>query len=150
MKTCKPHSFVRFCILKHPRIYFSFSLRLHFNLTVFQPKYNLISMNKLICICCLLIANELIAQPAGQAIRLNQLGFYPLAKKIAIVVGESQPGSFYILPMTGRDTAFRGRLGGLMQSTNSSLKTRGADFSAFKKPGRYKIYVPGTGYSYAF
>ena len=107
-------------------------------------------MNKLICLCCLLMVNELIAQPAVNDIRLNQLGFYPLAKKIAILVGDSKPGSFYILPLTGRDTAFRGRLGNLMQSTNSSLKTRVADFSAFKKPGKYKIYIPATGYSYEF
>ncbi|HXB94798.1 MAG TPA: glycoside hydrolase family 97 catalytic domain-containing protein [Puia sp.] len=96
------------------------------------------------------------------AIAVNQLGFYPQAPKIAVAcfppgAANGSPGAasstsadfFYILSKAG-DTAFSGRLGMLTPSTNSSLSTRMADFSALKKDGTYRIYVPGIGESYPF
>jgi len=84
----------------------------------------------------------------AQSIRINQLGYYPHAPKIAVVT--FSPGSvdaattdqpFYLLSPHGHDTAYTGpagppdtvytgRLGPLQHSTNSSITTRIADFSA--------------------
>ncbi|HEX9511789.1 MAG TPA: glycoside hydrolase family 9 protein [Puia sp.] len=88
---------------------------------------------------------------AAQSIRINQLGYYPYAPKIAIVL--STDGSdrlFYLLSPHGHDTAYRGHLGPLVRSANSSLSTRIADFSAFEKEGLYEIVVPGMENSYPF
>ncbi|HWK07247.1 MAG TPA: glycoside hydrolase family 9 protein [Puia sp.] len=104
----------------------------------------------------------------AQSIRINQLGYYPHAPKIAIVT--FSPGSvdaattdqpFYLLSPHGHDTAYTGpegppdtvytgRLGPLQHSTNSSVTTRIADFSAITKEGVYEIAVPDIGTSYPF
>ncbi len=66
-------------------------------------------------------------QMVTERIKLNQLGFYPNATKIAIVTGEMPAGVFYITSSNVRDTIFKGVLSSEMQSTNSSTKTRVAD-----------------------
>lgn len=87
-------------------------------------------------------------------IRINQLGYYQHAPKIAIVISDSgcQAGEslFYILSENKGDTAFTGILGPLIKSANSSLFTRTADFSALTREGIYLVVVPGIGGSYPF
>lgn len=94
------------------------------------------------------------------AIRINQLGYYPHAPKMAVVISsDSSDQLFYILSADFadslayrdvRDTVYTGHLGPLQHSINSSLSTRLADFNAFTKEGRYKIVVPGQIDSYPF
>ena len=83
------------------------------------------------------------------AIDLDQIGFIPQGPKIAVVTGTTTTGIFYILS-TNQDTVFTGHLGPLMSSTNSSLQTRLADFSALQKTGTYTLAVPGRPPSYSF
>ena len=83
-------------------------------------------------------------------IDLNQVGFYPLAPKMAIVTGTPATDRFFVVGVSGGDTAFAGRLGPLMASTNSSLSTRLADFTGLKKAGVYSVLVPGMERSYPF
>jgi endoglucanase len=83
-------------------------------------------------------------------IRLNQLGFYPQASKIAIVVVDSPVSKFYITSTNLRDTVFSGDLSEEKKSKYSSLKTRIADFSALRSTGSYFVAVPGLGHSYVF
>lgn len=84
-------------------------------------------------------------------IRLNQLGFYPGAKKIAVFIDSTDAGnSFYITSTNLRDTVFKGTLGEQKQSAYSSLKTRLADFSALVKTGSFIVCIPGVGHSYIF
>src|SRR5258706_8822266 len=94
--------------------------------------------------------SALHAQAPGNQICFDQPGFYPNAKKIAIVVGNTTTGKFYVVNISNSDTAYKGNLSASIQSKNSSLTTRIADFSNLKKQGSYKIYVPGTGTSYSF
>ncbi len=93
------------------------------------------------------------AAPAPM-IDLNQVGFYSLAPKIAVVTvasaGASTAGHFFVVAANGGDTVFMGRLGPLVASTNSSLSTRLADFSQLKKEGIYCVLVPGMERSYPF
>jgi len=100
--------------------------------------------------------------PTG--IRLNQLGFYGQGPKIAIVTDGPDPAAdtgagrkdfvsvslFYVLTADAGDTVFKGRLGPVMRSANSSLHTRKADFSSLEKEGNYVVDVPGRGRSYTF
>jgi hypothetical protein len=94
-------------------------------------------------------------------IDLNQVGFYPLAPKMAVVTVASANASageagspatdpFFVVGAGSGDTVFTGRLGPTMASANSSLSTRLADFSELKKEGVYCVLVPGMERSYAF
>src|SRR5688572_27870780 len=102
-------------------------------------------------------ANFALTQSSQEIIKINQSGYYPNAPKVAVVTGDftteeysRENLTFYILKTNGADTAFKKTLGKVLQSTNSSLKTRIADFSELKQPGNYLIYVPGIGTSYPF
>ncbi len=89
------------------------------------------------------------AQP-GSSINLNQLGFYPFAGKIAVIVNDTAAGQFTVVDSRSRDTVFRGATGPVMQSSNSSTKTRIADFSAYQREGIYEVLIPGKPGSYRF
>lgn len=90
------------------------------------------------------------AQMVNDRIKINQLGFYPRAPKIAIVTGNTASTVFYVTSTNLRDTIFKGSLSSEMQSKNSSTKTKVADFSALSVKGNYVVLVPGIGHSYVF
>ena len=91
------------------------------------------------------------AQTGAENIKLNQLGFYPVGPKVAVITAVQEPGqNFYILKANVNDTVYRGKLSAVMQSANSSTKTQIADFSKYAKNGSYVIYVPNVGTSYPF
>jgi endoglucanase len=100
----------------------------------------------LLLIC---LANQSHAQQSDDHIRLNQLGFYPNAPKIAVVINDSVDNNFYVVNVNRRDTAYTGKLSELHHSNNSSLTTRIADLSSFSKEGNY-IVVTGNKQSYPF
>src|SRR5213595_2986817 len=101
-----------------------------------------------LCLLCgVIICN---AQPAANAIRINQLGYYVNAPKIAVIAAAVPANDFYIISTTKKDTVFTGRLGEPMQSANSSLTTRIADFSSFHTAGTYVVVVPNLPPSYSF
>ena len=83
-------------------------------------------------------------------IQLNQLGFYPNGSKLAVLT-RSVPGNiFYLVTKDLKDTVFQAALGPTITSKNSSLTTRVADFSSFKKQGNYVVVVPGARNSFPF
>lgn len=88
-------------------------------------------------------------QDLTDAIRLNQIGFYPRAEKIAVVVDERST-DFFIASPDGKKTYFSGRLSDVKLSSWSPRKTRIADFSTFVTPGQYVVVVPGLGRSHTF
>ena len=96
-----------------------------------------------------LMINVSLANAQNPNIRLNQIGFYPNAQKFAVWVGDKQD-SFFILTENKKDTVFRGRLS-LQRVNNISQKTTQiADFSNYKKTGKYIVAIPGIGFSYSF
>jgi endoglucanase len=86
----------------------------------------------------------------AQIIHLNQSGFYIQAPKIAVVSGNVPAGNFYVLRAGSRDTVFKAALSDTISALYSAGPTRLADFSAFKKPGNYVLFVVGVGNSYPF
>lgn len=92
----------------------------------------------------------LFSQKLTEKICLNQSGFYPNAPKIAIFTGTTAADKFYITSTNLRDTFFSGVLGVQKQSAYSSLKTKTANFSSFRKPGTYVLVLNGIGHSYVF
>lgn len=82
-------------------------------------------------------------------IRLNQIGFYPNGKKIAVVASETAT-DFYIASPDLKKKYFTGKLSSLKSTSYSPKKTRIADFTSWKVPGTFVVVVPGIGHSYKF
>lgn len=101
----------------------------------------------------LLSMSLLLALPAAAqqqpAIHLNQTGFYPDAEKIAVVVG-AQGDVFEVVPGTGGEAVFSGKLGSWRESPSFGGPARLADFSELHAPGSYRVIVPGVGESFPF
>ena len=96
-----------------------------------------------------LLASQGFHPRPTDAIRLDQLGFYPGAPKTAFVLGPAGD-TFYVVTADLKDTVFTGLLGPRRATALSSDTTRPADFSALRTPGRYVVLVPGLGASHPF
>ncbi|QXD15451.1 glycoside hydrolase family 9 protein [Rhodocaloribacter litoris] len=90
------------------------------------------------------------AQAPTDAIRLNQIGFYPNAPKEAVVTGPPAEDTFHVLRVATGDTVYTGTLGPSRHWTLSGESMRRADFSSLRTPGAYVLDVPGLGRSHAF
>lgn len=88
------------------------------------------------------------AQPS-EKIRLNQIGFYPSAPKVAIVVN-TRAEEFYITKVGSTKKLYSGKLGGAVKSEFSDRQMRSADFSSFAQRGSFVLHIPGEGHSYSF
>ena len=85
---------------------------------------------------CLFSFHSLQAQKLSENIKLNQVGYYTLSPKNAIVTGGSTEKYFYITSTNLRDTFYTGNLGASQSSAYSTTKTKLADFSGFQKKDR--------------
>ncbi|HTD39679.1 MAG TPA: glycoside hydrolase family 9 protein [Mucilaginibacter sp.] len=105
----------------------------------------------LICVFILLhsgVYAQLKTDSGKYKIRLNQIGFYPDAPKTAIVLA-NKPGNFS-LQTPDKKTTFKGVLKKSIQPDFAGQYTWIADFSAYHKPGKYVLNIPGVGTSYTF
>jgi endoglucanase len=107
-------------------------------------------IQRILLSACLLTGNLVQAQTSPNAIRINQEGYYTLGPKLAAITGATKATGFYIVNAQSRDTVYKGILSELQSSSNSSLQTRLADFSAFKQSGKFWLAVPGMPPSYVF
>ncbi|MGN7887828.1 glycoside hydrolase family 9 protein [Dyadobacter sp. 22481] len=89
------------------------------------------------------------AQQHSDAIRLNQIGFYPAAPKVAVVVSD-EADAFEVKEAKTGKTVLKGKLGNVRTSQHSGKHTRLADFSGLRKPGSYVIEIAGLGRSARF
>jgi endoglucanase len=105
---------------------------------------------KCFSVLLLLLPFYSFSQTVTDQIKLNQVGFYPYAPKVAIVTGEVASNDFYIATTNLRDTVFSGKLSEQKQSAYSFTKTRIAAFSSFTGKGSFVVCVPGVGTSYVF
>ncbi|MDZ7691849.1 MAG: cellulase N-terminal Ig-like domain-containing protein [Balneolaceae bacterium] len=67
-------------------------------------------------------------------VRLNQIGFYPDAPKVAIVEQELS-GPFYLVSVNKEDTLFTGQLSESIQYQYGPRMVTPAYFSEFTRPG---------------
>jgi endoglucanase len=95
------------------------------------------------------LAPFLKAQDASSRIRLNQIGFYPDAPKVAIVTGDNAT-DFLIKSAASGEVVFKSKLSTPHKSGFSPGVTQIADFSSVTKPGLYELNLPGEGNSYRF
>ena len=94
-------------------------------------------------------AQPVSAQHLAEAIRVNQVGFYPAAPKVAVVVGAAA-GKFYLTTPDLATTVFTGELGPQQYAELSFQQTRTANFSDFKVEGTFVLWIPGLGFSHQF
>jgi endoglucanase len=81
-------------------------------------------------------------------IRLNQMGFYPGASKIAIVLA-SKSNTFQIETLA-KKKVFQATLEKSIRADFAGNITSIADFTAYHKPGNYVLHIADVGYSWPF
>jgi endoglucanase len=87
----------------------------------------------------------------SDAIRFNQLGFYPTGEKVAVIYSDTvgkQP--FSIRDMASGKLVYSGVSSELRSSSFSDGKTSVLNFSDVTAPGQYRIEVPSAGRSHTF
>ena len=91
---------------------------------------------------------EIEGSQLSDAIRLNQVGYFPDLEK-HFTVADSTAGEFKLVSEKG-EVIYRGKLEdfGTWEPSGEYLKT--GDFSDLDIPGKYFINVPGVGNSYPF
>jgi len=99
----------------------------------------------------LVLGRELpvVSDTVSKEIRLNQLGFYPDAPKIAIITAAGFL-NFSVTSSDKKETVFTGKLKTSAEPGLNGKKTLIADFTSLTKPGRYIITVKGLGNSFPF
>lgn len=83
------------------------------------------------------------------AIRINQLGYYPTANKIAIVVFP-RASTFEVVNVQDNSVELTGNLSAQIFWKDAGDSIKKCDFSSVTKAGTYKIRIPGFGESYPF
>jgi endoglucanase len=97
----------------------------------------------------IILLQSVDAQDGKSLIRINQIGYYPDAPKIA-VIAENLVGDFSVLDAVTGEIVFTAPLSSPRKSSFSDRTTRIADFTSVTKPGRYMISLQGQGESYVF
>src|SRR3989304_7664648 len=110
---------------------------------------NIHKIKKTAQISLLIFCSALFAEELTDKIRLNQMGFYPNAPKLAIVV-DTPVKEFYLLTADLTDTVYSGTMSDAQTWSLSNENVSRANFSDMKQVGLYVLLVPGLGYSYPF
>ncbi|MFN3488504.1 MAG: glycoside hydrolase family 9 protein [Emticicia sp.] len=105
--------------------------------------------NPLTLTIAFLVTTIQLATAQNPNIRLNQVGFYPNAQKMAVWVGDKHD-SFFILNASKKGTVLRGKLSPQRINAISQKITQIADFSELKKAGKYFVAIPDVGISHTF
>jgi len=92
------------------------------------------------------MAGEAIAQ---DDIRLNQVGFYPTAEKVAIILSE-QPVTFAVVENESGAVVYEGESSSPNTWPYSEEMVVVADFSSLASPGTYRLTVEGLDDSWPF
>lgn len=82
------------------------------------------------------------SQQAASVIHLNQVGFLPNASKIAVVPDQAS-NEFYLVAADSGEEVLRGPLSTAQAWAAADERVKIADFSAYSRPGRYRVRVPG-------
>ncbi len=90
-----------------------------------------------------------VENPFRKEIWVNQIGYYPLQKKVAVVLVDQQC-EFEILPADGDSVVYKDTLSTRQTFYTLNRPIRLADFSPLKREGSYKIRVRRFGHSQPF
>ena len=104
--------------------------------------------SKLVLVC-LFSALSFFTYSQTGSIRINQLGYYPDANKIAVVVF-TKASTFEIINTADNSVELTGNLSAEKYWIDAGDSVKQCNFSALTKPGIYKIRIPDFGESYPF
>lgn len=104
---------------------------------------------KLLLLILFVHAGNGFAQSANNKPKLNQIGFYPEAPKLAITP-QTEAQTFHLRDLSDGTVVYIGTLSATESYTFSGETVRIADFSDFKTPGEYELYIDGGEKSYPF
>lgn len=104
---------------------------------------------KLLCTAFIAVIYNTAGAQITDAIRVNQVGFYPNAPKIAIVT-DSNAKEFSIINVSSKQVAFTGTLQKMGVWEYSNEYSGKADFSKLSQEGTYYVEVKGVGQSHPF
>jgi endoglucanase len=113
--------------------------------------YRKVSTLLFVCLQWFMINMSFAQQsPEGgnENIRLNQIGFYPLAPKNAIIL-KTKETVFYVETIN-KKKVFTGELKESSKPDFAGNKTSVADFTTFQQPGKYILFVADIGNSWPF
>lgn len=105
--------------------------------------------SKLFLVALLLLTSDFLLAQTG-AIRINQLGYYPTANKLAVIVNSAGVSTFEVQDTIDNSVVLTGNLSPSVYWTDAGDSVRLADFSAITAPGTYRLVLPGFGESYPF
>lgn len=88
-------------------------------------------------------------EPQSSLIKLNQVGYKPSARKVAIVPAGSAE-RFELIRAADRAVVMQGSLGAAQTWEFSNESVQQANFSSFNQPGEYFLRVAGVGDSHVF
>lgn len=83
------------------------------------------------------------------AIRINQVGYYPMANKVAVVV-YTKASTFEVINMEDNSVEFSGTMSPKVWWKDAGDSIKRCDFSALTEAGNYKIRIPEFGESHPF
>jgi endoglucanase len=86
----------------------------------------------------------------NESIRLNQIGYLPAQKKVAIVLSEEPVNSFFIWDIENKKIVFEGKGQKNEGKTHSGKVSWKLDFTTFSSQGSYEIGIPELGKSHPF
>ncbi|NNG08990.1 MAG: glycoside hydrolase family 9 protein, partial [Arenibacter sp.] len=87
---------------------------------------------------------------ATDAIRLNQVGYYPATSKRAIITEATTASEFKVVDLQKNETVFTAKLSEPLLWDLAGETVRVADFGPLKQQGIFVLYVDGIGYSHPF
>lgn len=94
--------------------------------------------------CCVSVA------ATTTAIKVDQAGYLPTARKIAFVVSDENAAEFLLRRANDSSIVLRGSLSPPVNDADSGDRVRFADFSSYTSEGRFYLEVPGVGKSWSF
>ncbi len=94
----------------------------------------------MITLICLMLA--LFAGSQDYSVRVNQLGYYPLQEKVAVMEG-AYAGSFELVNTQTGKQVYSSQAGEIRNSPFSEKQRTILDFSSLREPGNYVLCVNG-------
>ena len=98
----------------------------------------------------MLVCVYTVAAAPTIAIKVDQVGYLPHARKLAFVVADQTASEFLLRNANDSSVVFRGHLSAPVDDVDSGDRIQTADFSKFTSEGRFYIEVPGVGESWRF
>ena len=89
-------------------------------------------------------------QPASELIRINQLGYFPNAKKTGSIVCDDQISTFSVIDLENGEVVLTCDVGSLEFAELSRENLQQFDFSRLRKEGVYQLKFDNGLYSYPF